>query len=143
MKMGLYTICQNLVWDYSKCSHTCGCSCKRNKSPNHQFFLQNLSNVFKNGSKRWTATLALDAKVVSDVAVPRVVGWWMGGIAGMCFGAVVLGKFFKNLYLEKRIYVYIFILVFDRSLVESGPRNSSCSVPLCLQFTQNRGISSC
>jgi len=51
----------------------------------------NLSNVFKNGSKRWTATLALDAKVVSDVAVPRVVGWWMGGIAGMCFGAVVLG----------------------------------------------------
>ena len=86
-----------------------GCSCKRNKSPNHHIFLQNLSNVFKNGSKRWTATLALDAKVVSDVAVPRVVGWWMGGIAGMCFGAVVLGNFFKNLYLKQiGIYFYFF-----------------------------------
>ena len=68
-------------------------------------FLQNLSNVFKNGSKRWTATLALDAKVVSDVAVPRVVGWWMGGIAGMCFGAVVLGTdFLYVLYILMKTY---------------------------------------
>ena len=83
---------------------------KRNKSPNNHICLQNLSNVFKNGSKRWTATLALDKKVVSDVAVPRVVGWWMGGIAGMCFGAVVLGKFFKHLYFKTTYIFFVFFL---------------------------------
>lgn len=31
-----------------------------------------------------------DAAAVSK-ATPRIVGWWMGGIAGMAFGAVVLG----------------------------------------------------
>ena len=51
----------------------------------------NLSNVFKSGTKRWTATIALDSKIATETVTPRIVGWWMGGIAGMCFGAVVLG----------------------------------------------------
>ena len=29
--------------------------------------------------------------VVAEQGIPRIVGWWMGGIAGMAFGAVVLG----------------------------------------------------
>ena len=45
--------------------------------------------------KRWTTTIAIDAQKVAGKAVaeetPRIVGYWMGGIAGMCFGAVVLG----------------------------------------------------
>jgi len=51
----------------------------------------NLSNVFKSGTKRWTATIAIDSKIATEKVTPRIVGWWMGGIAGMCFGAVVLG----------------------------------------------------
>jgi len=52
----------------------------------------NFSNAFKTGAKRWTTSIAIEAKVATETtAVPRVVGWWMGGIAGMCFGAVVLG----------------------------------------------------
>lgn len=45
-------------------------------------------NLLKNTIKRWTTTQA--AESVSQ-EVPRVVGWWLGGIAGMAFGAVVLG----------------------------------------------------
>ena len=44
--------------------------------------------------RRNQVTLAADAATVSSVeatAVPRVVGWWLGGCAGMCVGAVVLG----------------------------------------------------
>ena len=37
----------------------------------------------------------MDAQKVAGKAVaeetPRIVGYWMGGIAGMCFGAVILG----------------------------------------------------
>jgi len=29
--------------------------------------------------------------VLVEKEVPRVVGWWLGGIAGMAFGAVALG----------------------------------------------------
>ena len=51
-----------------------------------------LTNVLKNTSRRWTTTVAIDAqKAGTAESVPRIVGWWMGGIAGMCFGAVVLG----------------------------------------------------
>jgi len=51
-----------------------------------------LTNVLKNTSRRWTTTVAIDAqKAGTTESVPRIVGWWMGGIAGMCFGAVVLG----------------------------------------------------
>jgi len=34
---------------------------------------------------RGTATL------VSEKPVPRIVGWWLAGTAGMCFGAVAIG----------------------------------------------------
>ena len=38
--------------------------------------------------KRTTATLAEEGAAKET---PRIVGWWMGSIAGMAFGAVVLG----------------------------------------------------
>jgi len=38
-----------------------------------------------------TTIAANNAKLAVDEGVPRIVGWWMGGIAGMAFGAVVLG----------------------------------------------------
>jgi len=37
--------------------------------------------------KRWQSTVA----EVPAVPVSRAVGWWLGGCAGMCVGAVVLG----------------------------------------------------
>ena len=39
--------------------------------------------------RRWTATAAAAPSV--SVPVSRAVGWWLGGCAGMCVGAVVLG----------------------------------------------------
>ena len=39
--------------------------------------------------RRWTATAAVAPSV--SVPVSRAVGWWLGGCAGMCVGAVVLG----------------------------------------------------
>ena len=66
MEWGLY-ICQNLVWDYSKCYHTCrcayycvvintmpvqGCSCKRNKSPNHHIFFTEFIKCFQKWLKK-------------------------------------------------------------------------------------------
>lgn len=49
---------------------------------------QNLTNALK----RWTTTVAIDANLAkSSEKVPKIVGIWMGGIAGMCFGAVILG----------------------------------------------------
>jgi len=42
--------------------------------------------------RRSGATIASNTVRISvDEGVPRIVGWWMGGIAGMAFGAVVLG----------------------------------------------------
>lgn len=42
--------------------------------------------------QRSGATVASNGiKVATNEGVPRVVGWWLGGIAGMAFGAVVLG----------------------------------------------------
>jgi len=44
--------------------------------------------------RRNQVTLAADAVAASSAeatAVPRAVGWWLGGCAGMCVGAVVLG----------------------------------------------------
>jgi len=35
--------------------------------------------------------VATEAASSGTAATPRIVGWWMGGIAGMAFGAVVLG----------------------------------------------------
>ena len=43
-------------------------------------------NLFvKTVQQRGTATL------VEEKAVPKIVGWWMAGIAGMAFGAVAIG----------------------------------------------------
>jgi len=67
------------------------------KKPAIQAFSQNFkqSKPLQNALKRWTTTIAIDAQKVAGKAVaeetPRIVGYWMGGIAGMCFGAVVLG----------------------------------------------------
>ena len=47
------------------------------------FCFQNL--LVNTVQRRGTATL------VEEKAVPKVVGWWMAGIAGMCFGAVAIG----------------------------------------------------
>ena len=54
-----------------------------------------IQKPLQNALKRWTTTIAIDTQKVAGKAVaeetPRIVGYWMGGIAGMCFGAVVLG----------------------------------------------------
>lgn len=59
------------------------------------FLLSFIQKPLQNALKRWTTTIAIDAQKVAGKAVaeetPRIVGYWMGGIAGMCFGAVVLG----------------------------------------------------
>ena len=50
-------------------------------------------SVVRNSSRqvtqRWQATVAAAPSV--SVPVSRAVGWWLGGCAGMCVGAVVLG----------------------------------------------------
>lgn len=40
---------------------------------------------------RKTTSAAVGQSVELVAECPRVVGWWLGGIAGMAFGAVVLG----------------------------------------------------
>ena len=48
---------------------------------------QKFTNLIKKDLKRWTTTIA----EVSQAKTPRIVGYWMGGIAAMAFGAVSLG----------------------------------------------------
>ena len=48
---------------------------------------QKFTNLIKKDLKRWTTTIA----EVSQEKTPRIVGYWMGGIAAMAFGAVSLG----------------------------------------------------
>ena len=48
---------------------------------------QKFTNLIKKDLKRWTTTVA----EVSQEKTPRIVGYWMGGIAAMAFGAVSLG----------------------------------------------------
>merc|ERR1711988_143793 len=59
----------------------------------HHRAKQSIQNAFKGVVfKRSSGTVA-EAVITQPVAgtTPRIVGWWMGGIAGMAFGAVVLG----------------------------------------------------
>merc|ERR1719195_2076874 len=46
-------------------------------------------NSSRQVTQRWQATVAAAPSV--SVPVSRAVGWWLGGCAGMCVGAVVLG----------------------------------------------------
>jgi len=49
-----------------------------------------VKSIFKGSLvKRCTATVAASPGITQ--VTPRIVGWWMGGIAGMAFGAVTLG----------------------------------------------------
>lgn len=63
-----------------------GCQARK---PLHNLLNQNkkITNLIKKDIKRWTTTVA----EVSEVKVPKIVGYWMGGIAAMAFGAVSLG----------------------------------------------------
>lgn len=72
--MSLYVICRS------------GCQARK---PMHNLLSHNkkFTNLIKKDLKRWTTTIA----EVSQEKTPRIVGYWMGGIAAMAFGAVSLG----------------------------------------------------
>ena len=53
-----------------------------------------MTNFIKKDIKRWTTTIAEVSQTQAAAKsgeVPKVVGYWMGGIAMACFGAVSLG----------------------------------------------------
>jgi len=55
---------------------------------------QKVTNLIKKDIKRWTTTIAEVSQTQAAAKsgeVPKVVGYWMGGIAMACFGAVSLG----------------------------------------------------
>ena len=52
-----------------------------------------MTNFIRKDIKRWTTTIAevSQTQAAKSGQVPKVVGYWMGGIAVACFGAVSLG----------------------------------------------------